>query len=138
MRLDVRQRLEVSALMFCALYLGVKPSLRLKRSPTVEPYRQHGRDRSPPKESRPLPYFLLIDDNEMPALVDAVNLSIQSYQRQLGEILHERIAMVKQGETRVIGWKADRHDELLKAIDRLDTFGDKLRALPSGKDRDPA
>lgn len=85
-----------------------------------------------------MPYFLLIDDNEMHTLIGALNFSIQFHQKQLGEILHERIAKVKQGETKVIAWKADKHDELLQTIDRLDTFGDKLRALPTGSECDPA
>ena len=83
-------------------------------------------------------YFVLIDAIEMHTLIEAVNHSIRCHQKRLGKILHERIAKVKQGERNVIGWKADEHDELLQAIDRLDTLGGKLRALPAGKDWDAA
>lgn len=85
-----------------------------------------------------MPYFMLIEDTDMQTLIEAVNFSIHSHQSQLGEILRERIAKLKQGETKVIDWKADKHDELLHAIDRLDTFGDKLRALPTTQEYDPA
>jgi len=90
------------------------------------------------EESRQLPYFMLIDDTDMHTLIEAVNFSIQFYQSKLGEILRERIARLERGEANVIDWKADTHDKLLHTIDRLDTFGDKLRALPTARECDQA
>ena len=66
-----------------------------------------------------MPYFLLIDENDMQTLIGALNFAICCKQKELGTILMERIARLKDGETKVVGWKAARHDELLHTISQL-------------------
>lgn len=83
-----------------------------------------------------MPYFVLIDDAEMKMILGAMTFLTHHHEGQLKEILSERIARRSEGKAAVFGWRVKEHDELLNTLDQLDIFGDKLRTLPTGQDRD--
>ena len=74
--------------------------------------------------------FLMLSVEEMEILAFAVSRTIREYRQSLGQIIAEREEMTGMGRRKVLAWKSEHHDNLLRRIDRLEQIGRKLDMAP--------
>ena len=74
--------------------------------------------------------FLMLSVEEMEILAFAVSRTIREHRRSLGQIIAEREEMTGMDRRKVLAWKSEHHDNLLRRIDRLEQIGRKLDMAP--------
>lgn len=74
--------------------------------------------------------FLVVSVEEMEILAFAVSRTIREHRQALGQIIAERERMTGMDRRKVLAWKSEHHDNLIRRIERLELMSQKLDMAP--------